>query len=114
MPKTQRACYELGQQLKEEGNNFFKQGNYAEAVKKYAKVRAFLRSMMPTEGGADNSQFLNMIGAAGPEEGKLTQEETKEAIQLQASTFLNLSICYFKMQEFRKSLDRATESLNLK
>ena len=55
MPKTQRACYELGQQLKEEGNNFFKQGNYAEAVKKYAKVRAFLRSMMPSEGGADNS-----------------------------------------------------------
>ena len=55
-----------------------------------------------------------MIGAAGPEEGKLTQEETKEAIQLQASTFLNLSICYFKMQEFRKSLDRATESLTLK
>ena len=75
MPKTQRACYELGQQLKEEGNNFFKQGNYAEAVKKYAKVRAFLRSMMPTEGGADNSQFLNMIGAAGPEEGLAAPEE---------------------------------------
>ena len=47
------------------------------------------------------------------EDDKLTKEEVKEAIQVQASTFLNLSICYFLTNDFRKSIQRATESLDL-
>ena len=32
---------------------------------------------------------------------------------MQASTFLNLSICYFLTNDFRKCIARATESLDL-
>ena len=116
LPKTLRGQFEYGKSLKEEGNLYFKQRDYANAVKKYARVRAFLRPMIPSSDaqGQDNSQFLNMISQQSQnDEDKLSKEEVKEAIQVKASTFLNLAICYFLTGEFRKSIARATESLDL-
>lgn len=95
---------------------YFKQKDYANAIKKYARVRAFLKPMIPNTDaqGQDNSQFLNMISQQSTnDDDKMTKEEVKEAIQVQASTFLNLAICYFLTEDFRKSIARATESINL-
>ena len=56
-----------------------------------------------------------MIGKKDGSSGndKLTQLEKDQAVQCQTSAFLNLSICFFLTQDYRKSIDRATESLNL-
>lgn len=53
-----------------------------------------------------------MISGQGPED-QLTDEEKKQAVQCQASTFLNLAICYFLTQQYKKCIERATESLAL-
>ena len=65
LPKTLRGQFLYGQSLKEEGNLYFKQKDYANAIKKYGRVRAFLKPMIPSGDGqgGDNSQFLNMISA---------------------------------------------------
>ena len=85
MPKTLKEMFLHGKQLKEEGNFYFKQKDYQGAIKKYSRVRAFLRPMMPSgDGDADNSGLVNMISnqPGASEEEKLTKEETKEAIQI--------------------------------
>ena len=69
---------------------------------------------MPAAGGdQENASFVGMIGKDTDPDDKLTEEEKKQAIQIQASTFLNLAICYFLKEDYRKSIERATESLNL-
>ena len=47
------------------------------------------------------------------DDDKMTKEECKQAITIQASTFLNLSICYFLQGDYRKCISRATESIDL-
>ena len=47
MPKTMRDQFAYGLSLKEEGNLYYKQKDYANAIKKYSKVRAFLKPFMP-------------------------------------------------------------------
>ena len=116
MPTTLRDQFLYGLQLKDEGNQFFKQQDYAGAIKKYSKIRAFLKPMMPSgNGDQDNTAFVDMIGKkdGSTVDDKLSVEEKTQAIQCQTSAFLNLSICFFLTQDYRKSIDRATESLNL-
>ena len=86
LPKTLRGQFEYGLSLKEEGNFYFKQRDYANAVKKYARVRAFLKPMIPSgDGQQDNAQFLNMISQqSNNDDDKLTKAECKQAIQVQA------------------------------
>lgn len=60
---------------KEEGNLYFKQKDYANALKKYSKVRAYLSPMVAKK-DQDNDQFVNMIAGKGPE-AQLTKEEQK-------------------------------------
>ena len=80
LPKTLRGQFQYGQSLKEEGNLYFKQQDYANAIKKYARVRAFLKPMIPS-GDQDNAQFLQMISSQSDNvDDKLTQEEAKQAI----------------------------------
>ena len=86
------------------------------AVRKYAKVRAFLKPMMPAKGGADDGDaaFVNMLQKRDTEgDEALSDAELKEAVQVQASTFLNMAICFYLMEEYQKSIARATESLEL-
>jgi len=51
MPKTPRAQFLFGKSLKEEGNTYFKAKDYANAIKSYARVRAFLKAFMPAADG---------------------------------------------------------------
>jgi len=81
MPQTLREQFHFAQSLKEEGNFLYKQQDYINAIKKYSKVRAFLKPMMPGVDGDDNSAFINMIGK-GDEGDKLTADENKEAVQI--------------------------------
>ena len=85
LPKTVRGQFEYGKSLKEEGNLYFKQKDYANAIKKYARVRAFLKPVIPNSDsqGQDNSQFLNMISQqSNNDDERLSKEEVKEAIQV--------------------------------
>ena len=50
MPQTLKEHLEYGIALKEEGNLYFKTKDYQGAIKKYAKVRAFLKPLVHVEG----------------------------------------------------------------
>ena len=77
MPSTLREQFLHAKALKEEGNQLFKAGDHANAVKKYSRVRAFLRPMMPAgETDEDNSAFINMISQPD-DNSKLTPEDIK-------------------------------------
>ena len=62
MPQTVREQFAYAQNLKEEGNFLFKQKDYVNAIKKYSKVRAFLKPMIPPKDGDENASFISMIG----------------------------------------------------
>ena len=63
MPQTPRELLQHGVSLKEEGNLYFKQRDYPNAVKRYAKIYAFLKPVIPASAdGNDNAQLVNMIG----------------------------------------------------
>ena len=57
--------------------------------------------------------FVNMISKGGKGDDKLTDEETTELTAVQASAYLNMSVCYFMMKEYKRSIDKATASINL-
>ena len=50
MPKNLKEHLTFGMAFKEEGNLYFKTKDYAGAIKKYSKVRAFLKPLVPQEG----------------------------------------------------------------
>lgn len=81
MPQTMREQFFFAQNLKEEGNFLFKNKDYLGAIKKYSKVRAYLRSLMPNKEGDESTGFINMIGGGGDGD-KLTKEEGKQAVQI--------------------------------
>jgi len=50
-----------------------------------------------------------------PQKNKdITPETQAEIVELQSQTFLNMATCFFLMQKFDKSVQKATESLKLK
>mmetsp|Transcript_885 Transcript_885/g.1205 ORF Transcript_885/g.1205 Transcript_885/m.1205 type:complete len:188 (-) Transcript_885:88-651(-) len=109
MPQTLREQLAHALSLKEEGNFYFKQKDYTNAIKKYSRVRAFLKPMVPTA-DQDNDQFVSMIAGKGSE-SQLTKDEQKQATTVMAATFLNMSICYFLTEQYKRSADRASESI---
>ena len=106
-----REHLQAGISHKEEGNLYFKQKDYANALKKYSKVRAYLSPMVAKK-DQDNDQFVNMIAGKGPE-AQLTKDEQKQAQTVMAQTFLNMAICYHLQQNFRRAVERAQESLDI-
>ena len=57
--------------------------------------------------------FVNLISKGGKGDEKLSEEEVVELTQVQASAFLNMSVCYYMLKDYPKSRDRATSSLQL-
>lgn len=61
--------------VKEEGNTCFKHQDYQGAIKKYSKVRAYLKPLVPSN-DQDSDQFVRMIADKNGDSG-ITKEEQK-------------------------------------
>lgn len=85
----------------------FKQKDYKKAMAKYSRVLLFTKQLLPADAGAD--QMMSMI----PGQQKLDEQGQKEVVELQAATFLNMSTCHFLQKDFKKSVDKASESIKL-
>ena len=46
--------------------------------------------------------------------GEITPETKAEILELQAQTYLNMSICFFKRENYFKAVEKATDSIKLK
>lgn len=76
--------------LKNKGTQYFKEGNYKMAAKKYSKIVDFLQAEV-----YDLDE----------------QKETSNKLQLAAN--LNLAMCYLKTKEYRKAIESSEKALKL-
>lgn len=96
-------------ELKEEGNKLFQNSDYENAIKKYARVRLFTQPFIP-KGNQD--EIMSMMVKSKTD--GISSEKKIEVVDLQAQTSLNMSTCFFKLGNYKKAVDKATESINLK
>ena len=103
-----------GFELKEQGNAFFKEQKYQKALSKYAMVELYTRGLASQETEkADADPIMGMM-AGKMSSFKVSAEDKERCQELQASTFLNMSLCHFLKEDYQKSLDKAEKSLGFK
>ena len=69
----------MAKYLKEEGNNFYKNKDYENAIKKYARVRMFTQTFLPRD---NQEQVLNMMKTSAKDQ--ITAEKKAEVVELQS------------------------------
>ena len=96
--------------MKDEGNFYFKQKDYKKAISKYCRVQLFVKPLAPPKSeGPGDDPTLSMV--QGMKQFSVSDEEVKQLHELQATAFLNMSICQFLLKEYQKSVDNAKKSL---
>eukprot|EP00347_Sterkiella_histriomuscorum_P006931 403350887 len=98
-------------QFKEEGNLFFKAKDYKRALAKYARVECYTRVLCPSKEG-EMAMYGNMNKKA--KELEANDEEIEKVNDLLATTYVNMSICFYLQQLYQKSLDKASKSVSAK
>ncbi|CDW73193.1 peptidyl-prolyl isomerase pasticcino1 [Stylonychia lemnae] len=96
---------------KEEGNSFFKQKDYKRALAKYSRVQCFTNVLIPNKEG-DMAMYANLSKKA--KDLEVEGDDKEKIIELMATTFLNMSICFFLTGQFSKSVEKATLSIKSK
>ncbi|KAL0484581.1 peptidyl-prolyl cis-trans isomerase [Acrasis kona] len=103
IPQTPEGKIEYANRLKEMGNEFFKKGEYKQAIRRYKAIALYINGL-----GTDLSTA--MAGAkGGPPTGKYAELITPIAL----SAALNLSACFIKLQEWEKGLNNAQKALKI-
>ena len=96
--------------LKEEGNYWYKEKNYQKAISKYCKVKLYVDAVAPKS--FEEGEGSGILQAA--QKFKINEEIEQTAHELQATTFLNMSICHFIMKDFSKSVEKGLNSIKYK
>ncbi len=96
--------------LKDEGNIFFRRNDYENAIKKYARVKLFTKQFLPSKNGDD--KMMSMM--VNSKQAKIDEDTTAEIVELQSVTSCNMATCFFKLKNYQKAIEKATESIDLK
>ena len=70
-------------------------------------MQLFTKPFLPKS--ADTDQMMSMINKQ-----TVTEEVQQEMLDLQAATNLNMSVAFYMMKKYDKSIKKASESLALK
>ena len=104
--------------FKEEGNVYFKQKDYKKAISKYVRVYLFLKvtvdeltAKFRKKDDAGGDPAMAML--ANRQKSTLTDEEKQEVRDLQATTYLNLAVCFHLDKRYDKAIENAKKSLEL-
>ena len=109
-PKPELKMMQKAFDLKDEGNYYFKQKDYAKAISKYCRVQLFIKPLAPPDVEAtETDPSLSMV--QNMKQYSLTPDELKSCRELQASAFLNIAICYHLTKEYQKAIDNCQKSL---
>ena len=113
MPQTAQETLSVCKNLKEEGNSYFKQKDYQNAISKYSRIMMFAKTIMAEEAG---DHMLSHVQMAQGSDGhaNLTDKENQEVKDCVAAANLNMSICFFYQKNFPKSKEKANKSLQIK
>lgn len=108
---AEKAAYvnpELAEKAREEGNNLFKDGKFAEAVKAYTEA---IRRLPTDARGYNNRAAAYTKLAALPEALK----DAEEAIKVDPTfvkAYIRKSMVYYGMKEYTKAIDAAQQAMD--
>jgi tetratricopeptide (TPR) repeat protein len=105
------SIIEAAQQLKKEGNEHFKAGEYKQAKAKYVKAYAHTRTFNNSDPNSGDGMVDLAMKAKGVEGG--TEEYTVIAKALERDINNNMAIIFLKEENYPKAIEKATKSLNI-
>lgn len=94
-----------GLRLKEEANEFVKKEEYKKACQRYRRVFGCVNGLI----NQDNAQMAQFA----KKEDMLSEDQQKRVIELKATVYANLALCYLKMKEFERALECGEEAVKL-
>jgi len=100
---------------KEEGNQFFKDGNYKKALGAYHKVFCYVNGLQtpaatsPGDGKEGDSSSSRSV----PSSSQVPKERMQDLRVLKQSSRLNMAACYLRTDEHQKCVDACTKALEL-
>lgn len=104
MPQTVEEKIKISLELKQKGNDFIKIGEYKKACHLYNKIFLYINGL--------NSNVGDVLSGGNQTKKPKNQQEI-EIQQLRISVHLNLSLCYLKLQNYKRSLDNVQKVLQL-
>lgn len=101
IPETPEGKIEYAEKLKEEGNVFFKKGEYKKALRKYKLIYLYVAGLKPS--------LSKIMGV--PNEKNQENEMEANIRKLKLASKLNSALCYIKLGEGRKAREYANKVL---
>ena len=103
---------------KEEGNVHFKRKDYKKAISKYVRVYLFLKTAVDelttkSRGADDAGGDPAMAMLAKKQKSTLNKAQKQEVRELQATTYLNLAVCFHIEKKYEKAIENARKSIEL-
>jgi hypothetical protein len=78
-------------EMKEQGNQFFKEKDYKRALAKYARVQCYTNAILPSK----DSQVQMLTGMSKKSQAQFTTEEEGEEVRdLLCTTYANMAQCF--------------------
>eukprot|EP00761_Pharyngomonas_kirbyi_P013580 gb/GECH01013609.1/.p1 GENE.gb/GECH01013609.1/~~gb/GECH01013609.1/.p1 ORF type:complete len:476 (+),score=138.88 gb/GECH01013609.1/:1-1428(+) len=105
MPQTPQEKIQTGNDIKNEGNQFFIQQEHKKAISKYKKVFLYTNGLDSTSENA----FVQAIQS----QRKLPEEVAKQLKDLTLKTNLNLAACYLALEQGQKGYNHADKALEI-
>eukprot|EP01080_Neovahlkampfia_damariscottae_P010893 gene10893-3597_t len=106
MPQTIKEKIEISLDLKKQGNEFLKQGEYKRACHLYNKIFLYINGL--------NTNVTDVLsGGQNGNSKKVKSPQDIEIQELRVSVHMNLSLCYLKLNNYQKSLDNVQKALHI-
>lgn len=100
---------------KEEGNTWFKEGNYKKALGAYHKVFCYVNGLQaaPERASSDSKEDGASPSQSSTAANQIPKERADDVKKLKQSSRLNMAFCYLKLGEHQKCVDACSKALEL-
>lgn len=98
---------------KDEGNQFFKEGNFQKAKAKYTRVFAFTKTLITATIGEEGDEMVNMASKMAQKGGEVPDELQIKAKHLERDVNLNMAMVFLKEKNYTKAIEKASKSLRI-
>lgn len=100
---------------KDEGNKFFKDGNYKKALGAYHKVFCYVNGLQAPSAmsSSDVKDGDSSPGRSASSSSQVPKDRVDDLRKLKQSSRLNMAACYLKLEEHQKCVDACTKAMEL-